>query len=151
MNKISTSALSKLLQKPSKEIFDKLRSERLISKEGDSWSLTKQGYEFGGEMIESKKFGRFIAWPEQLNPFNLSASNNIELLGVSYLSADLKISAQRLNLILAEIGWIEKSINGWSTTELGGKTGGVTAIHSSGNTYVLWPKSILSYQTCLIQ
>ncbi|MEQ9404332.1 MAG: glycerol kinase [Cyclobacteriaceae bacterium] len=144
MSNISASGLAKRLKKSTKETYEQLRSEKLILKEGEAWVLTTLGYEFGGEIIDSKKYGSFVAWPEDFDPFNLATSKKVDLFNVSKLIDDVEISAQRLNLVLAEIGWIEKTIKGWSATGLGKKVGGVTVIHSSGNTYVLWPKSILA-------
>lgn len=52
-------------------------------------------------------------------------------------------------MIFSELGWIERAfvgqdVNGWSITKLGKTIGGRQFEHeSSGNSYVLWPDSIL--------
>ena len=149
MKKISTTALSKILEISSKELFDVLVNEKLIYHHDDKWNLTNKGQEFGGETIQSKNYGEYIVWPEDLNPFNLNKSERTELLNATKIGQEFNISSQRANLVFAEIGWTEKTIKGWSITGLGRKEGGVQFEHPSGGTYVKWPKEILENKTLL--
>ena len=49
-----------------------------------------------------------------------------------------------MNLILAELGWLEKNISGWTVTKLGKTIGGKQFEDDiKGNTYVKWPDNIL--------
>lgn len=53
--------------------------------------------------------------------------------------------AKRANLLLAELGWIEKHVKGWHLTEAGKKMGGVMReARQTGIPYVVWPASILT-------
>lgn len=72
-----------------------------------------------------------------------------KLLNATSIGKHFNISSQRLNLILAELGWIEKALvgqdaNGWAITKLGNSIGGKQFEHeTSGGSYVLWPTTIL--------
>jgi hypothetical protein len=76
-----------------------------------------------------------------------SAKKNVSysLLSATSIGKHFNISSQRLNLILSEIGWIEKEVWGWALTKQGKKIGGKELEHeSSGNSYVMWPETILN-------
>jgi hypothetical protein len=143
MKKISTTALSKELGKSSRELFDKLVECKFIYRKYDSWNLTFKGKEFGGELVHDEKYGKFIVWPKDLDPFNIDDSKNLKLINVTKLGEELGISPRRINMILGELGWIEKGIKGWILTKFGKKNGGVQFVHDSGGTYVMWPQNIL--------
>jgi hypothetical protein len=157
MKTFSTTALSKELGISSKELFDKLMQLKLIVRKDDAWHLTEQGKQAGGKIAFSEKYGEFITWPENLillisNP--KISSNGVSKLGGDYLNASkigeqFNISNRRVNNILAEIGWIEQSVRGWSITTLGKSVGGIERDHSSGGNYVVWPDSILSHSMFL--
>ena len=61
---ISTTALSKKFNIPSKEMFGHLLQKGFIEKKGDVWSLTNHGVGAGGKFVTSKRFGKYITWPE---------------------------------------------------------------------------------------
>lgn len=144
MKTLSTTALSKELGLASKELFDKLVELDLIYRKDDKWHLTAKGKKEGGKIISNEKYGEFVAWPEHFNPLtNVNSSNN-ELLSATKIAEQFQISNRRVNNIIAEIGWIEQSIKGWTVTNLGKKVGGIQKEHQSGGTYVLWPNSILN-------
>ncbi|MDP1916617.1 MAG: hypothetical protein Q8L14_10240 [Myxococcales bacterium] len=47
--------------------------------------------------------------------------------------------------MLAELGWIEKDVEGWIATDLGKKQGALEKHHAqSGVPYVVWPETIVS-------
>lgn len=79
MKKISTTALSKNLEILSRELFDTLVEQKLIYRKDDKWNLTKKGQEFGGETVFNQKYGEFIVWPPDFNPFNLKENTRTEL------------------------------------------------------------------------
>lgn len=57
----------------------------------------------------------------------------------------LEIPGARINLLLSELGWIAKDINGWRVTELGKRLGGIQSKDRvSGVPCVRWPESIVS-------
>jgi hypothetical protein len=64
--KLSTSALAKTLDIPLQQLFGTLRDCGWIRKVEDGWVLTAKGEFEGGEYIHSKRYGRYIVWPETL-------------------------------------------------------------------------------------
>ena len=144
MKKISTSALSKILNRNTKDLFSELSDNKLIYRKDGQWFLTRKGKEFGGEIIFNQKYGEYIVWPENFNPFQLNEENRTELITATKIGEKFNLSSQRINLIFSEIGWTEKALKGWKITSLGKKIGGVQFEHQSGATYVMWPKSILN-------
>ncbi|MDP8206810.1 MAG: hypothetical protein P9L92_09125 [Candidatus Electryonea clarkiae] len=142
MKNISASALAKQLNIPSNELFKKLLALKYVKKPGDSWELTKAGQSAGGEYIESKKFGRYIVWPENLQ---LSEPKSKLTITATAIGKHFNISANKTNFILSELGWLEKSVKGWKATAQGIRFGAVQAEdRNSGVPYVRWPESILS-------
>jgi hypothetical protein len=143
MKTISTTSLSKELGIPSKELFDKLVSLELIFRKNEKWHLTQKGVDVGGKMISNEKFGEFIAWPENFNPYNLEDFSKKDFLNATKIGEKFHISNQRVNNIFSELGWVEQAIKGWKITIAGRKLGGIQKEHQSGGTYVIWPNSIL--------
>ena len=73
-----------------------------------------------------------------------------KLLNTTAIGDHFKISRKRMNLLLNEIGWIEKTVQGWAITQLGKSLGGKQIKHeTSGNTSVLWPDIILKNNNLL--
>jgi hypothetical protein len=69
------------------------------------------------------------------------------LLKAWQLGECLDLSAQRVNLLLAELGWIEREGSNWYPTEQGLTLGAVKCHHAeSGKAYVIWPESILEHK-----
>ncbi len=68
----------------------------------------------------------------------------LKQINATTIGKHFNISSQRLNLILSELGWIEKNISGWIITKLGKTLGGIQYEHdTSGGSYVLWPDYVL--------
>ena len=67
VNKISTSALTKKLNLPSKQLFQRFAEANMLAREGDSWQLTSVGKAAGGEEKSHSKYGDYVAWPETLD------------------------------------------------------------------------------------
>lgn len=66
-------------------------------------------------------------------------------LNATAIGKHFGISSQRFNLIISELGWIEKNVAGWQITRLGKNLGGRQFEHeTSGGNYVLWPENILN-------
>ncbi len=73
-----------------------------------------------------------------------------ERLTATKLGEELGLSSRKVNLILAELGWIEKFTKGWKLTDHGVKQGGKEkTAHQSGASYVDWPRSLLSNKVFL--
>ena len=154
--KVSTTALAKLCGVSAKDIVIRLLDLGFIEADGEEKKLTKQGFDAGGEYRESDKFGRYIIWPSNID---LRCQNKEACNGLSGANSDCEsqnrinsskigekfnLSAQIINNMLSELGWIKKGLKGWCITEQGKKLNGVELTHStSGIPYVRWPESIL--------
>jgi hypothetical protein len=151
MDYLSTTALANELDIPVGELFSKLKDMGWINRINNKWILTDLGKQKGGQTRASQKIGEFIVWPENisLNLVHQNTKSKAKLLNATTLGKHFNISNQRLNLILSELGWIEKAyigheVNGWKVTKLGQSLGGRQFEHeTSGGWYVLWPENIL--------
>lgn len=142
MDYISTSALSNQLEIKSTELFEKLRALGWIHKINDKWMLTEIGKKKGGQTRLSPQYGEFIVWPADIS---INEASKQKLLNATAVGQHFGVSSQRLNLIISELGWIEKKLSGWAVTKLGKTNGGVQFEHeTSGSSYVLWPDTVLS-------
>jgi len=145
MEYLSTTTLAEILGIPSKELFNKLKTAGFIDRQNDKWVLTELGNKLGGQIRYNPKFGEYIVWPESIFDDKKDTNNSPKLINATAIGKHFNVSNQRLNLILSELGWIEKDIAGWEITKLGKSLGGKQFEHeTSGNTYVLWPENILA-------
>jgi len=150
MEYISTSALANELDIKSADLFDKLKSFGWIDRKNDKWVLTELGKQKGGQTRNNPKFGEYIVWPENIVIDNGPQKNKPKLLNATAIGKYFDISSQRFNLLLNELGWIEKTVAGWRVTSLGKTLGGKQFEHeTSGGTYVLWPESVLKNKDIL--
>ncbi len=137
---ISTTALAGKHKIPVKEMFAHLLQRGLIEKKGDLWSLTDQGVAAGGKFVTSKKFGKYITWPED---FTLAIDTE-KLITARAIGKEFGLSANKINFILSELGWAQKALKGWRVTLQGEKIGGLQAEdRKSGIPYIRWPASII--------
>ncbi len=137
---ISTTALSKKYNIPTKEMFAHLLQDGLIEKKGEVWALTNKGVEVGGKFVTNKKFGKYITWPED---FQLAITDE-KLITATAVGKHFNLSANKINYILSELGWAQKAIKGWRVTLQGEKIGGLQdEDKKSGIPYIRWPESIL--------
>lgn len=151
MEYISTSALAIELDIKSSELFDKLKTLGWVDKKNDKWVLTDLGKQKGGQTRTNPKFGEYVVWPENISIDNGQQKDKSKLINATTIGKHFDISSQRLNLILSELGLIEKDFaTGWEITKLGKSIGGREFEHeTSGANYVLWPESILQYKRLL--
>lgn len=141
--KISTSALGKHYNRPTREVFDKLLSEGLVIRENDAWRLTEKGTTHGGEYCQSKRFGEYIVWPEDLFTTPPAPRPKSAVLSSTKLGERFELSPTRMNKLLSEIGWINRGVKGWHVTDAGKQLGGYEKEHhKTGVPYVLWPEAI---------
>jgi len=146
--KLSTTALAKLLQMDSKQLFELLveRKWMVREKQADGSNvnkLTTKGEFEGGEYLESKKFGTYIVWPSSLSGHSLFRHQEIKLLSVASLAKSHHLSSQRLHGILQEMGWLDQDVQGWQLTALGRQAGGIEKQDGkTGKSYVLWPSQV---------
>jgi hypothetical protein len=150
MEFLSTTALANELNIKPSELFEKLRSLQWIERKGDKWALTEMGKQKGGQTRTNPNYGEYIVWPENISWDNGHAKTNTKLLNATTLGKHFGISSQRFNLLLNELGWIEKTVAGWGATKLGKSIGGRPFEHdTSGGTYVLWPEVIITHKDIL--
>ena len=156
--KVSTTALAKLLKMDSKALFELLVNRKWITRTPNgetgklATDLTKKGEFEGGEYLNSKKFGTYIVWPTTLVGHKIFSGIPDKKLSTAHLGKALmasnahftSIASWRLNLILAELGWLNKTVKGWQLTALGKALGGSEhQQENSGQYYVLWPDPLI--------
>ena len=143
-HRLSTSALAKALDIPSQQLFTTLKDYGWIRRIEDGWVLTNKGEFEGGEYVHSKKYGRYIVWPEELIEHRLfQAMEDNRHISATLLGKAVGLNAREVNRLLSELGWIKHGFQGWELTNLGQKYGGVQLENdSSGTFYVMWPQSI---------
>ena len=149
---ISTTQLAKQLGIPLKDAFSKLANEGYLERVDEDWRLTEKGKENGGDYKESPQRGRYVVWPESWADIK-EEGDSYETEGSKFLTARgvgqfFDLSANKLNHILSELGWLKKgSVKGWNITEQGLKLGGIqTEDQRSGIPYVRWPENITEVQ-----
>lgn len=151
MKKLSTSALAKTHGISAKELFSQFAEQGWINRDGDNWTLTENGEASGGEYQESAKYDKYIVWPETIKlvapkPAENNASKT--LMTAKSLATHFEISANKINFILSELGWLKKGIRGWIATDQGLKLGGIqTEDRKSGIPFVRWPEEILQLKS----
>lgn len=151
MEYISTTALAAELDMKSSDLFEKLKSVNWIERKNDKWVLTDLGKMKGGQLRSNPKFGEYIVWPQSIDILTSLLYEKVKLLNATAIGKHFEVSSQRLNLILSELGLIEKDLGGgWVITKMGKQVGGKQFEHeTSGANYVLWPESILEYHRLL--
>jgi hypothetical protein len=144
MELLSTSALAKQRDIKSSDLFEQLLALGLIEEKDGKRVLTSLGSQKGGQVKKSPQYGDYIAWPSDIKLEEAKPKEKARSINATIIGQHFGISPQRLNLILSELGWIEKDIKGWQITKLGKGLGGKQFEHeTSGVTYVVWPETIL--------
>lgn len=144
-HKLSTSALAKALDLPLNQLFATLKDYGWIRKLDDGWALTGKGEFEGGEYVHSKRFGRYIVWPESLLEHRLLTGLEANRrLGAVQLGRRFGITPREFNRVLAERGLLEPGTLGWRLSARGERMGGVECDSDhSGLPYTLWPETLL--------
>lgn len=79
-----------------------------------------------------------------------SANDDAEFFSSTRIGKHFGLSGVRVNLILAELGWIEKYVKGWVPTDRGNALGAnVREGSKHGTPYVVWPERIVNYPPLL--
>ncbi|MFM2587327.1 glycerol kinase [Vibrio sp. TBV020] len=140
--KISTTALAKLRELDVKQLFNDLKTAGYINRSEESWVLTELGNKFGGEYANHPKFGQFIVWPENLLIDSDATSG--KTLSATQIGQRFSLSAKKINQLLQELGWIEKTQLGWTVTASGLTVGGYQREDKeSEQKFVVWHDSIV--------
>ena len=145
-NKLSTTALARKLNIPTQQLFATLRDYGWIQRTGETWVLTPKGEFEGGSYQNSRRFGRYIVWPERLDhhPLVSAIESNQRISAASMRRYYPRLHARQINRALAELGLQHHSILGWELTPLGKALGGQQEeSDNSGAFYVTWPHEII--------
>lgn len=142
---ISTSALAKERNLDLKLLFEKLEELGFLETLNDNRVLTSLGKNLGAEYKNHKSYGKYIAWPENIELSSIEEDTKKEnILSSTAIGKHFNTSANKINFILSELGWIEKHIKGWKITSFGLTLKGVQKENSkSGIPFVVWPSEIL--------
>lgn len=143
MQTVTTSGLAKQLGISTKELNLILQHSNFVFKKNDKWLLTEKGTDVGGKVIASEH-GQFIVWPQDFNPLTIEDQSKNIYINATKIGEYFDVSNQRVNNILAELGWIEEAVKGWKITYQGKVIGGLEKEHQTGAKYVIWPETILT-------
>ncbi|MFJ8264775.1 glycerol kinase [Peribacillus asahii] len=149
---LSTTALSKEIQLPAKEVFKLLADKGLVKREKDNWILTDEGKAKGGIVKSHPQYGSYIAWCEDFKNDTIfeSLENDKNLLTSTALGNHFGISKFRINPILSELGLVQKGVKGWTVTPLGKLMGGKQFEYDkTGVPYVCWNPIILTKKSII--
>jgi hypothetical protein len=145
-NRLSTTALARKLNIPTQQLFATLRDYGWIDRAGESWVLTPKGEFEGGTYQQSRRYGRYIVWPETLDhhPLLAAIESNQRITAASMRRYYPRLHARQINRALAELGLQTHSIIGWELTGRGKALGGLQEeSDNSGAFYVTWPHEII--------
>lgn len=146
--RLSTTALARKLEIPAQQLFATLKDYGWILRHGDNWLLTPKGEYEGGYYRDSKRFGRYIVWPETLlqHPLLAAIESNQRITASQMRRYYPRLQPRQLNRALAELGLQQHSILGWELTAFGKQFGGQQSeSDSTGAFYVSWPHEIVDH------
>lgn len=140
---ISTSQLSKNISITKNLLDEMLLRVGYVERENENFILTKAGEEHGGTWQTHSKYGTYIVWPENIVIPNKTITHGNKYFSATTIGTRFNISARKINMMLSEIGWIERYLKGWTITELGIKNGGIQKENTkNGIPFVEWPETI---------
>lgn len=151
---ISTTALSKVMNVSTSELFSYLSEIGWMERVNNAWTLTNTGKDKGGQFRSDSLRGTWVVWPDtiirELESMKGSNALDIKYVNATVLSQLLKVSKLRINPILSELGWLERDRKGWILTKLGESIGGKQLEYEkTGIPYVTWPESILNNKSLI--
>jgi len=145
IKQISTSALAKKLSISKHQLDELLLAVKYIIKDEKGYKLTDLGIQNSGAIKNHAKFGEYIVWNENIEIPNKLITQGKEFFSSTKIANKYNLSARKINLILSEIGFIEKYLKGWTITILGSKNGGIQKENNqNGIPYVEWDESIFT-------
>ncbi len=140
---ISTSALARELDKPTRQMFAELEALGWIKRQDESWLLTAKGEFEGGQYRDSDKFGRYITWPVSVCKHPALVSADAELLTSLQLAKALDLPVRQLRQLLQLLGWQQPARRGWVLTPRGIAMGGCQRENTqTGVPFILWAPAI---------
>jgi len=145
IKQISTSALAKKLSMSKHQLDELLLAAKYIIKNEKGYKLTDLGIKNSGAIKNHAKFGEYIVWDENIEIPNKLITQGKEFYSSTKIANKYNLSARKINLILSEIGFIEKHLKGWTISILGSKNGGIQKENNqNGIPYVEWDESIFT-------
>lgn len=146
---ISTSALAKERNLDIKLLFESLEALGFIETVDNNRILTPLGEKVGAEYKNHKTYGTYIVWPENIELSETEEGIKAEnILSSTAIGKHFNTSANKINFILSELGWIEKHIKGWKITSFGLTLYGIQKENAkSGIPFVVWPSEILEHKS----
>lgn len=117
---------------------------QLVNKNGHSLCYRHWKMQRDGQLTQTAS-GKWqeVADADQANGDEFG-DNESSMISSTRLGRHFGLPAPRANQILAELGWIEKYVKGWTPTDQGNRMGAeVREMRQSGVPYVVWPRSIL--------
>lgn len=143
-HKLSTSALAKALSLPLQQLFATLRDCGWIRKVDDGWALTAKGEFEGGEYVHSRRYGRYIVWPDSLldHPLLRGLERN-RVLTAAQIGRRTGLHAREVRRLLGELGLLTRGFNGWELTRRGEQLGGVVLEGDGTDGEICWPEALL--------
>lgn len=146
--RLSTSALARKLGLPVQQLFATFNDYGWILRRGEAWVLTNKGEYEGGSYQDSRRYGRYIVWPETLaqHPLLAAIESSQRISASSMRRYYPRLHPRQINRALAELGLQQHSVLGWELTPLGRTLGGQQQeSDNSGAFYVTWPHEIVDH------
>ncbi len=134
--------------------------ERDVSKPGHTLCLQHWKLERDGKVSRCEKCQRWhetgsalcrncASTPAREQPVTEDSSEGEsatgEFLSSTRIGKHFGISNIKVNLILAELGWIERYVKGWVPTDRGNALGANVREMRNGTPFVVWPAGILGF------
>lgn len=120
---------------------------RAVSKAGHAFCLDHWKAERNGDVTRCARCQRWHEGPlcRACQPAPPAAEDEpAGLLSSTRIGKHFGLTSVRVNLILAELGWIEKYVKGWVPTDRGNALGANVRELRNGVPFVVWPDSILT-------
>ena len=127
----------------SKETFGQLVEWGLIKKLDGDWVPTDRGMAEGAKMVDHPQYGPQLRWHPKTDLRKMTSKAAKDLLSATSIGEHFNVSNQKVNKVLAELGWVEQDVEGWVVTKLGRSKGGVNLEASSGKLYAKWGAQVL--------
>ena len=127
----------------SKETFTQLVEWGLIKKVDGEWIPTDRGAAEGAKMVDHPQYGPQLRWNSKTDLRKMAVKAAKDALSATNIGEHFNVSNQKVNKVLAELGWVEQDVEGWIVTKLGRSKGGINLEASSGKMYAKWGPQVL--------
>ena len=111
----------------------------------DNWSVAQQLNNYRYFALYPRPYwARVYGWIAKELEIIAAPSFDGKKLSATQISVHFKLSSQKINQILDELGWINKAVKGWKVSQSGSRLGGVQKEDSrTGVPYVIWDETVL--------